>query len=187
MMRKLALTSLLTPQKLTHLRDSAVEASRAEGAVAEVGVYKGGSARLIARTLPSRALYLFDTFEGLPDQFREEDQHYHKPGQFAASLPEVAMTLAGHEPAELHYQVGIFPDSAAGLEHLRFCFVHVDVDLFRSVSDCCVWFTPRMSRGGIIVFDDYSAHTTPGCPLAVDAYFGTRVEVHPSGPAVVRF
>lgn len=182
--------TLLTPAKLRNLKREAERAAQAQGHAAEVGVYRGGSARVIAQALPDRPLHLFDTFQGLPEPDRDLDGPFHHAGQFAASVPEVACTLAGMEPVEVHYHVGLFPHSTVGLDHLRFCFVHVDVDLYAPVMDCCGWFHTRMNPGGIIIFDDYSAHTTPGCPKAVDAFYGTlgqMVEVAESGPAIVRY
>ena len=36
------------------------------GDIAEVGVYKGGTAALICKVRGDKSLYLFDTFEGIP-------------------------------------------------------------------------------------------------------------------------
>ena len=36
------------------------------GDIAEVGVYKGGSAKIICSAKGDKSLHLFDTFEGLP-------------------------------------------------------------------------------------------------------------------------
>jgi predicted O-methyltransferase YrrM len=181
------MTSLLTPKKLASLKKLVVQALvQASGPAAEVGVYRGGSARAILQAMDEhRSLYLFDTFAGLPKP-GAEDGGFHREGQFAAQLMDV-MEYLDPWSAQLHFIVGLFPGTASVLDYLHFSFVHVDVDLYQSVLDCCKWFAPRMSTGGIMVFDDYSAWTTPGCPKAVDEYFGKRVEVTPSGPAVVRF
>ena len=40
------------------------------GDIAEIGVYKGGTAKLICELKGNKNLYLFDTFEGLPDTKR---------------------------------------------------------------------------------------------------------------------
>ena len=45
-----------------------------EGDFAEVGVYKGHTARLIHKYAPERKLHLFDTFEGFPDQSIKADK-----------------------------------------------------------------------------------------------------------------
>ena len=41
------------------------------------------------------------------------------------------------------------------VKDLEFSFVHVDVDLYKTAMDCCLFFYDRMARGGIIVLDDY--------------------------------
>src|SRR5688500_6464098 len=41
--------------------------SKLEGAIAEVRVYRGASARLICEAKGAKPLLLFDTFEGLPE------------------------------------------------------------------------------------------------------------------------
>ena len=41
------------------------------GSVAEVGVYKGDFAKYINYFFPDRKLYLFDTFEGFPDEHKK--------------------------------------------------------------------------------------------------------------------
>ena len=55
------------------------------GDIAEVGVYKGGSAKMICSAKGDKHLHLFDTFEGLP---KVEDIDMVWPfyeGKFAAS------------------------------------------------------------------------------------------------------
>ena len=185
------MTSLLTSAKLANLRQLTAQAlSLSSGSMAEVGVYRGGSARAMLEVMEKlhahRSMHLFDTFSGLPEP-EPVDGGFHRAGQFAASLDEVMAALE-HWEDRVHYYVGTFPESAAMLERTFFSIVHVDVDLYKSVLACCKWFGPRMCRGGIMVFDDYSAKTTPGCPVAVDECFKDRgVKVTPSGPAVVRF
>ena len=39
------------------------------GDIAEVGVYKGGTAKLICMNKGDKTLHLFDTFEGIPEVF----------------------------------------------------------------------------------------------------------------------
>ena len=48
-----------------------------EGDMAEVGVYQGGSAKLICEAKGKSNLYLFDTFEGLPN-VSNIDTHFGK-------------------------------------------------------------------------------------------------------------
>ena len=41
--------------------------AKIEGDIAEVGVYKGGTAKLICEAKGNRVLHLFDTFTGIPN------------------------------------------------------------------------------------------------------------------------
>jgi O-methyltransferase len=146
------------------------------GAVAEVGVYRGGTARLIAEVMgPGKALHLFDTFSGMPAT--TDDKDFHIAGDFAdTSLQQVTRYLGGYPQVRLH--PGFFPDTAAPVAAETFSMVHVDVDIYRSVLDCCSFFYPRTLRGGCLVFDDYGLVTCPGAKSAVDEFFVSRPE-HP--------
>src|SRR5437763_318304 len=58
-----------------------LKTQKVSGALAEVGVYRGGSAKLIATLKGEKALHLFDTFEGMPTVNPDLDRH--KTGDFA--------------------------------------------------------------------------------------------------------
>ena len=153
------MTSLLTAVKLDNLRKLTAQAlSQSSGSMAEVGVYRGGSARAMLEVMEKlrgfRTMYLFDTFSGLPEPGPRDAPGKGHAGQFAAGLDEVMTALERWEE-RVRYHVGMFPESASALvEHTFFSIVHVDVDLEESVGACCGWFAPRMMRGGIMVFDD---------------------------------
>ena len=71
---------------------------------------------------------------------------------------------------------GKFPETSNIIENKEFSFVHVDVDVYRSVMDCCLLFYPRLKRGGILLFDDYGDYSCPGAKIAVDQYFIDKPE-----------
>lgn len=146
------------------------------GHVAEVGVYRGGSARLLAGVFKgsTKELHLFDTFAGLPKPDPKRDLYLE--GELAASYEEATTFLEDYENIVFH--PGLFPETAIGLEAHRFCFVHVDVDLYQSVYDCCEFFYPRLVQGGVMIFDDYGSLKCPGAKLAVDEFFQKTIE-HP--------
>lgn len=148
-----------------------LETAKIAGAIAEVGVFKGGSARLMACAKGDRELHLFDTFEGLPRVNREHDPDFRE-GTFRGTLEEVKAVLAGVSNVQFHK--GLFPDSAAGLEHLRFSFVNVDVDLYESTRSCLEWFYPRMTPGGMLISHDFDAD---GVRKAFRDFFGDKPEV----------
>lgn len=146
------------------------------GALAEVGVYRGGSASLLCAAKDAAPLHLFDTFSGMPAVNPSTDGAF-RAGDFAdGTLDHVRAFLAGY--SNLHFHPGIFPTSAAALAETKpvFKFVHLDVDLHASTRDALAWFYPRMTRGGLIVTHDYSDVTVPGVKLAFDEFFSDKPE-----------
>jgi hypothetical protein len=127
--------------------------SALDGVMAEVGVYEGCSARLISEASAGRPLHLFDTFEGLPAPGAKEARHLRQ-NQYCSGFERVK-TYLGDRP-DIHFHRGLFPGTAAGLEDLRFSFVHLDVDLKSSTRDCLEFFYPRLVPGGAIMTHDYS-------------------------------
>jgi hypothetical protein len=152
------------------------------GAVAEFGVYRGGTAWHLARLAreQNRALWLFDTFSGIPCADPAID--VHKVGDFGdTSLEAVKKAIP-----DAVFVAGVFPESVKGKELPRFAFVHVDADQYASVRAACEIFAPLMLPGGVMLFDDYGIATTPGATRAVDELFPRR-ELSSHGRAVVRF
>ena len=142
------------------------------GDIAEVGVYKGGSAKIICSAKGDRPLHLFDTFAGLP---RVDDVDMVWPfyeGKFAASYDEVKSYLASEKNVYLYK--GLFPDTSAPVQDRKFSLVNLDVDTYESTKKCLEFFYPRMSAGGMIVSHDYL--TAPGVRKAVDEYFADKPE-----------
>jgi O-methyltransferase len=128
------------------------------GAAAEVGVFQGDFAQLINHHLPSRTLYLFDTFEGFdPDDVAEEAEQGTSdiPHAFEHTSAELALSKLEH-PERAVVKKGWFPGSAADLSGERFCFVSLDVDLYRPMAAALEWFYPRLSSGGYLFVHDYN-------------------------------
>ena len=141
------------------------------GDIAEVGVYQGGSAKLICAAKKGKHLHLFDTFEGLPPPSQKDNSVFHK-AQFACSLEEVQRYLVKYEKVCFHK--GIVPLSAKPVEKNCFSFVHLDVDLYKSTLDCLSFFYPRLSKGGVLISHDYPLSL--GVKRAFDEFFRDKPE-----------
>ena len=147
---------------------------------AEVGVYKGGTAKLLAKCTKSH-VYLFDTFNGMPATDPEKD--LHKQFDFNdTSLVAVKAFL--NDVENVSFIEGKFPDSIPKDLPEEFAFVHIDVDIYQSVKDCCNFFYPKLLVSGVMIFDDYGFNGCPGAKLAVDEYFGKDVVYLPTGQAM---
>lgn len=144
--------------------------SKLEGDMAEVGVYQGGSAKIICEAKEKTKLHLFDTFSGLPP-VSDKDTHFGttiwKENEFGNTSDEsVKRYLSKYENVFLYK--GRFPDTSDPIKDVKFSFVHLDVDLYRSTRDCLEFFYPRLVRGGIILTHDYHSN---GVQTAFKEYF----------------
>lgn len=146
-----------------------------EGDIAEVGVYRGGSAKIICEVKGNKRLHLFDTFEGMPDVNEMIDKH--KKGDFSdTSLDDIVNYLNLYENV-LFYK-GYFPASAHELEKTpcQFSIVNLDVDIYESTLNGLKFFYPRMNRGGMILSHDYRSISCPGVKKAYDEFFIDKPE-----------
>src|SRR5580765_999548 len=160
---------LQSPAEGCQLISALLATKSVKGDIAEVGTAKGGSARLIAQYAENKTLHVFDTFEGLPAP-GEKDAGFVK-GSYVCSLENVQNYLKDL-PVEFHK--GMFPHTAAGMDHHSFSFVHLDVDLYQSTLDCLEFFYPRLNPGGIIISHDY-VHAE-GVNLAFAEFFADKPE-----------
>lgn len=145
--------SLVSPYRCFFLYQFTKNANSLSGQFAQVGVYQGGSAKLI-QTVKSKkkSFYLFDTFSGLPEHNPKIDDYLQ--GKFSDTTIEKIEQLFSKDP-DVKIIPGIFPDSAKQITREKFAFVYIDVDLYKSNYDALNFFYNRMVPGGIIIFDDY--------------------------------
>lgn len=139
----------------------AIETIRREaipGALAEVGVWRGALSRFLHQCAPERKLYLFDTFSGFPlesvdalDLPNEGDR-----SRFRDTSVELVRKSVG-ESENIIFRVGIFPDSAIGLENEAFSFVMLDLDIYKPMLAALEFFYPRVSAGGYIFIHDFNS------------------------------
>ncbi len=155
-----------------------------EGDWVELGVYRGGNARMLALTLANngsnKKLHLYDSFQGLPE-LRSEDMPdgqtnpvFYK-GAFQTSSLETQKNLA--MIAVSHYiHLGWIEDTVP--EHLpdKIAYAHIDVDLYGPVLHSLEHVYPRLSPGAICIIDDYSLETLPGAKKATDVFMADKPE-----------
>ena len=162
---------LLTDNEAYQIFMGVKRTQKVPGDTAEVGAYRGGSGKLICEAKGSRALHMFDTFEGIP-KVDEIDAHLFRAGDFAASVEEVRAYLAGNK--DVYIYKGFFPATAGPVEDKRFSFVHLDVDTYESTRDCLHFFYPRLNPGGVIISHDYTG--VRGVKKAFDEFYQDKPE-----------
>lgn len=156
------------------LADDAIR--RCQGELAECGVYKGGTARILAELSrdAKRNLCLFDTFSGMPETDARRD--LHRNGDFSdTTLASVKSYLTAYTNVE--FFPGFIPTTLEAVADRLFCFVHIDLDIYTAILSATSFFYHRMSTGGILLYDDYGYASCPGARAAVDEFFADKPEV----------
>jgi O-methyltransferase len=144
-----------------------------QGDLAELGVYKGHTAKLIHYYVPDRALHLFDTFCGFDKRdasLETEPSSTTKwsPHHFADTSLEGVRAYIQPRNRNVFIHAGYFPDSIPVGFDARFAFVHLDADLYEPTMAGLKYFYPRLSPGGMVVVHDYN--TWLGARKAVDEF-----------------
>ena len=122
-----------------------------KGDLAELGVYKGGTATLIAniaRHLGTTAyLYWIPSRVSRRQTLVEWTQQKMK---FSDTTVEAVQALVGEK--NVRYVKGHFPGSASQLPSgATFCLVHVDCDLYAPMLSALEYFYRRLVPGGFIL------------------------------------
>lgn len=160
----------------------------------ECGVWKGGSSMAAALSLlhlgqSDRALWLYDTFEGMtpPDELDRDydgqlaqarlDQAKKSGGEsrWAVGLDAVreAMDSTGYPAEQVRYVPGKVEDTLSH-DHPqdmpeRIAVLRLDTDWYASTKHEMEHLYPRLIPGGVLIIDDYGHWQ--GCRKAVDEYF----------------
>ena len=142
------------------------ESAKLEGALIEIGVWRGGSGALIAEkarhTGIKDTVYLCDTFKGIVGA-GERDSVY-KGGEYSDTSKEIVEEITSKlKLNNVKILVGEFPKETGKLvtdKMFRFC--HVDVDVYQSAKDIIEWLWPKLVIGGIVVFDDFGFEACDG-------------------------
>lgn len=146
------------------------------GAFAEVGVYKGETAKMMHEMDPLRRLHLFDTFEGF-NKNDLENEHVNDTNHAIdfsdTSTESVTKYIDGNTNIVFHK--GYFPDTTKNLVVEKFAFVHLDADLYKPTLSALHYFYPLLTNGGVIIIHDYN-HTWQGVSKAVDEFSKTIAE-----------
>jgi O-methyltransferase len=167
------------------------------GAVAECGVWRGGSVLAMILALQElgvddRDVYLFDTFEGMTEP-TEHDVSRHEPpaletwtaAREADSVPwdglfrpdvfnedavRALVLSSGYPEERVHFVRGPVEDTVPGHAPDRLALLRLDTDWYESTRHELEHLYPRLSDGGVLIIDDYGHWE--GSRRAVDEYFG---------------
>ena len=140
------------------------------GNVAEAGVFQGDFAALINKYFPDRKLYLFDTFGGFDERDIKFEEGYSDNPMKGDHFKETSIELVKSKMRYLDNVIikqGFVPESFDGFED-KFCFVNLDMDLYKPTLEALKYFYPRMIEGcGILVHDYFDTFNFPNLKKGV--------------------
>jgi O-methyltransferase len=146
---------------------------QAPGPMVECGCYKGGSTAKLSLLAKHthRKLYVFDSFQGLPEpadekeayvkQLGEAGQKYRfRAGQYKGTLDEVKNNVENFGCLDVcEFRPGFFSKTLRRLDFSP-AFVFIDVDLVSSARDCLKALWPLLKSNGYFftheaIYPDY--------------------------------
>ena len=164
-----------------------IEQNKIEGDLVECGVWKGGSAMIMAYSLNSvkRNFYLYDTYKGMPspkqiDKCRGVNLNLLKKWKKCqrkdynvwnyASLEEVKknMLSIGYPAKNIHLIDGKVEDTIPLKVPKQISLLRVDIDWYEPTLHCMKYLFPLISSGGVLILDDYGFLV--GAQKAIDEY-----------------
>ncbi len=178
LLERFAQDSCSGPRELERLRQIAWDVGRREipGDIVECGVMNGGSAAVLASGLPGRRLWLYDSFEGLPEPTPRDGPRARTWGgrcRGSESRVRGVLALAGVEMPTIvkGWYRDTFSDRTAPAPE-AVALLHVDADWFDSVLLSLERFYDLIADGGVVVLGDFGYWE--GCREAFYAFCRTR-------------
>jgi len=169
--------------------------SKLPGDFVECGVWRGGSAMLMAHTLlqmgeADRKIYLYDTFEGMPeptevdyvvsdtriravDRWKKDQKGDYNKWCFSP-LPEVKgnMLSTGYPESNIIFVKGKVEDTIPETIPPQIALLRLDTDLYDSTKHELIHLFPLLTENGVLIIDDYGFWA--GTKKAVDEYFADK-------------
>lgn len=161
-----------------------------DGDVVELGCYEGGSAvamqSVLAKHNYSKKLWLYDSFEGLPEKTTEDISVRgveFKAGELKASRARLLRNFVktGLKQPEVKRAWFFELDETDLPEQIAFAFL--DGDFYESITDSLKLIWPKLADGSTVVVDDYQNSALPGVKTAVDEWtteHSARIKVESS-------
>jgi O-methyltransferase len=185
--------SMTSPERLYALYKAVeyIVKNNIQGSFVECGVWRGGSAMVIIKTLQlfnitDRKIYLYDTYEGMVEpKDRDTGPQNVKASEFYkdkdkknnhwwcyAGLDEVKdnMSKTGYPMKNFEFVQGKVEDTIPDNVPDKIALLRLDTDWYDSTYHEMKYLYPKVEKDGVLVLDDYGYWK--GSKDAVDQYFG---------------
>lgn len=130
-----------------------------KGEVVELGCNAGLTSILIQKTLNQhkckKRLYVYDSFEGLPEKHQKDGKTVFKKGKCKTSRNKFVENFKKFDLKLPKIHEGWFRDTLSRKLPNKICFAHLDGDFYSSIKESLENIYNRLERGAIVVIDDY--------------------------------
>ena len=155
-----------------------VEQAGMQGAFVECGVWRGGCIATIAwvakQANSNRSIWLFDSFEGLPEPTELDGPRAQEyVGRYAAPVKDAERILFSRlkiNPNNVHIVKGWFQDTLPAFkdEIGPIAILRLDGDWYESTRCCLENLYDQIVPSGYVILDDYGCWQ--GCKIATDEF-----------------
>ena len=169
----------------------AQEQLEVSGDFVELGCYEGDTSILLAEILrnSNKHLWIYDSFEGLPEKTREDSSEAGKnfqKGVLAVSKRDVKLRfLRSGLPVPIIKKAWFNELTDADLPP-KIAFAFLDGDLYQSIKDSLRLVEDKMTKGGTIIVHDYNNPELPGVTKAVDEWLNGKKLIINKSLAIIR-
>lgn len=125
-----------------------------QGLFIELGVCSGKTINFIAGLNPHKKIYGFDSFQGLPEDWKKGN-YILKKRTFASKNPEQLPSTLNN----VKLIVGLFEDTLGKFSNsfdanVQIAFMHIDCDIYSSTATAFSTLGSRIRPGTILIFDE---------------------------------
>lgn len=184
--------TMTSPERIASLCSAVnyIVGNNIKGDIVECGVWKGGSTMAAICTLKrlkdtSRAIYLYDTYEGMSEPTANDktfngtgarellntsDRQDQSSVWCVSTLEEVQKNVGSldYPHALIHYIKGKVEDTIPATIPSKIAILRLDTDWYESTAHELKHLYPLLVPGGVIIIDDYGHWQ--GARKAVDEY-----------------
>lgn len=173
-------SSIISEGQITKLVEYLVKSidSNIEGDVVELGCYVGESSKYLMKTIQEagfkKQLYVYDSFEGLPELSKHEEHSGWRPGTLKTTQEIFESNFKQNNLPLPVITKGWFKDIPDEKIPQKISFAFLDGDFYDSIYDSLKKVYDRVTDGGYICFHDYDRPDLPGVRAAITDFFKER-------------
>lgn len=155
-----------------------------DGDIVGCGVFRGDTLKalilLSENEGKNRTVWGFDSFLGFPKpSLKDRSVRNPQEGELKCSLNNIKKLISSmNVGVKVELVKGFFNDTLPKTSLGKIALLHLDVDLYDSYKTTLEHLFPKVSIGGVVMFDEYmndiEIKKFPGASLAIDEYFNGK-------------